>query len=317
MAGDWLQIDVGLSNKPEVLMIADKTALDPQLVSGRLIDFWGWVDQHASAAFVPGVTTSMLCRIAGGDAGFWNAVSDVGWLTIRGDGIEIPGYEKRFSKSARQRVMTAKRVAQHRSKRPGNDVVTQERYENDSPALSTEEDRREQESLVSRSDPTRTNDTPETFASEETDHKKQTPDRRKRTTDQRADRGRSKLALSATDLSGQVEMLVAQLFQMLGYSGQDGRVIWVAACLARCPRVLPCFRLSEAVVVSAANGAKLLAKSNAVGFFRTALVEAADKAGVSFEDAMASLSLPKECSGPPVPQQRGVALWTAQRPESA
>jgi hypothetical protein len=199
MAGDWLQIDVGLSSKPEVLMIADKTGLEPQLVSGRLIDFWGWVDQHASAAFVPGVTTSMLCRIAGGDTAFWDAVALAGWLIVKGDGIEIPGYEKRFSKSARQRVMTAKRVAEHRSKRSGNADVTQERYESDSPALATEEESRGQKSTSVRSDRTRSNGTRERQRSDRSDQKKQA-------TDQRV----TQLTLSAADVCGDVQSLAAQ-----------------------------------------------------------------------------------------------------------
>ncbi len=57
------------------------------------------------------------------------------------DGIFIPGWKKRFSKSAKSRLLAARRAATHRS-RSRNGSVTHDRDENVTSALPKEEKRR-------------------------------------------------------------------------------------------------------------------------------------------------------------------------------
>lgn len=143
MAGDYLQIDCDLPEKPEVHRICDLTGVPIDTVVGRLVMFWRWVDRHASSQNVTG-TSRTLARVAGGDEKFWEDVASLNeWLRITSDGIEIPGWKKRFSKSAKNRIKTAERQSRHRAKK-SNAGVTPKRDRNVTGALPKEEKRREE-----------------------------------------------------------------------------------------------------------------------------------------------------------------------------
>lgn len=114
MAGNWLQIDCDLPEKPETQRICDATGLGVDVVVGRLVMFWRWVDRHTTSKNVRHMSVETLCRVAGGDLAFWKSVSDVGWLSVTESGLEIPGWQKRFSKSAKTRMLDAKRKAEKR-----------------------------------------------------------------------------------------------------------------------------------------------------------------------------------------------------------
>ena len=118
MAGEWLKIDCAIDRKPEVLTVATMVGCPEELVIGRLVRLWAWavhVTEDGTVAMPP----ERLERVAGGDVEFWQAVESVGWIQIEGDQITIPGWEDRFSQSAKARALQNRRVAKHReAKKP-------------------------------------------------------------------------------------------------------------------------------------------------------------------------------------------------------
>lgn len=124
MAGDWLKMEAATPDKPEVLAIAARMGWDdPDLAVGKLFRVWRWFDQHTTNGNAPGVTFSLLDRIAG-VSGFAFAMQSVGWLSINDEGLMLPGFEKHCGKTAKERAQTARRVASHKEKHSGNGKVT-------------------------------------------------------------------------------------------------------------------------------------------------------------------------------------------------
>ena len=124
MAGEWLQIDLDLPEKPEVQAIARASAKCPSMSEvsenvrsecalsatlGRLLLFWRWVERHASSDLVRRADVHTLVSLCGGDEQFWHSVEAVGWVSFTEEGVVIPGWKKRFSKSAKNRAKDAKR----------------------------------------------------------------------------------------------------------------------------------------------------------------------------------------------------------------
>jgi len=106
MAGEWVPYDVCLPQKPEVLELVDRTGLAPDQVVGRLLMLWGWAALNCSDGTAR-MSVRLLGRICGGDEEFWREVEAVGWLVIDADNgtVAIPGWERRFSKSAKSRSL--------------------------------------------------------------------------------------------------------------------------------------------------------------------------------------------------------------------
>lgn len=115
MAGEWIPYDVCLATKPEVLELLDETGASADAVIGRLLQFWGWAALNAEGGTAR-MTIDRLGRMFGGDAHFWNWVEKVGWLAVDSESgtVSIPGWEDRFSKTAKARALQLKRAANSR-----------------------------------------------------------------------------------------------------------------------------------------------------------------------------------------------------------
>ncbi len=141
MAGDWLKIDCSLPEKPEVLAITVAMGWDdPDLTVGKLVKVWRWFDQHTVAGNATGVTEALLDRLIG-VTGMCAAMASVGWLVVTDGGLSLPKFDRHNGKTAKERVLTAKRVANHKAAAKANangndDTVTD--------ALPREEKRREE-----------------------------------------------------------------------------------------------------------------------------------------------------------------------------
>ncbi len=117
MAGEWIPYDVCLPQKPEVLELVDRTGLAPDQVVGRLLMLWGWAALNSSDGTAR-MSVRLLGRLCGGDEEFWREVEAVGWLVIDADNgtVAIPGWDRRFSKSAKTRAMHSIRADDARSR---------------------------------------------------------------------------------------------------------------------------------------------------------------------------------------------------------
>jgi hypothetical protein len=112
LAGEWIPYDVCLPQKPEVLELVDRTGLQPDQVVGRLVMLWGWASLNSSDGTAR-MSLRLLARLCGGDDEFWREVEAVGWLVIDDENgtVAIPGWDRRFSKSAKSRALASVRHA--------------------------------------------------------------------------------------------------------------------------------------------------------------------------------------------------------------
>ena len=109
-----MPIDLGLARKREVLLLAGLTRRTRHEVTGLLVDFWAWVSGESADGLLPGVTTDDLALVVGADADFWDAVSRVGWLEVRPDGLAVPRADRWLTRGAKARLQKTIRQALYR-----------------------------------------------------------------------------------------------------------------------------------------------------------------------------------------------------------
>lgn len=136
MAGEWVAIDLAIETKPEVLRLTTRTGVPIESVIYRLWKMWGWFSLNSEDG-TASVTPELLALVCGGDAAWWRAVEAVGWIAFD-DATEratLPGWNERFSKAAKARLLNARRQAAYRQKTDEipedscrNASVTQDRY---------------------------------------------------------------------------------------------------------------------------------------------------------------------------------------------
>lgn len=115
MAGEWLKFDLSTPEKPEVFAITAALGWDdPDLTVGKLLKMWRWFDQHTVNGNAPSVTLSLLDRLIG-VTGFGAAALQVGWLVEFEGGLCLPHFDRHNGKTAKDRALTAKRVANSRA----------------------------------------------------------------------------------------------------------------------------------------------------------------------------------------------------------
>jgi hypothetical protein len=111
VAGDWIKIRSDLPDEDEVLGIAHRIGIEPDLVVGKLVRFWAWVDKVSPNgrlrwATLVDIDRRLTCP------GFADALKFVGWLeedTTEGDPVlVVPHYERHMSQSAKRRAVRAR-----------------------------------------------------------------------------------------------------------------------------------------------------------------------------------------------------------------
>lgn len=146
MAGDWIKMRGNLWDDPRVSRLVDLTDTSEAAIVGGLYWLWATADQHSEDGVMPGLTMRSINRKTG-IAGFAEALVSIGWLIDNDAGVSLSHFEEHNGSSAKARLMTAKRVAEHKA----NAKVTQQPLpECDSAvtdALPREEKRREEKEL--------------------------------------------------------------------------------------------------------------------------------------------------------------------------
>lgn len=140
MAGDWLKFEKSTSDKPEVWAMAEELGIDPDAVVGKLLRVWGWFDEQSEEGNAPSVSKMLLDRRVG-VTGFCDSMVSCGWMQEEGSEVKLPNFDRHNGKTAKNRSLTAKRVAKHKSESNGKGngaSVTN--------ALPREEKRREEKS---------------------------------------------------------------------------------------------------------------------------------------------------------------------------
>lgn len=111
----WIKFDTATPEKPEVMAITLAMGYeDPDLTVGKLIRVWRWFDQHTLDGNAASVTSALLDRMIGAP-GMCAAMQSVGWLDIHEGGIRLPNFARHNGKTAKDRVLTAQRVAKAKS----------------------------------------------------------------------------------------------------------------------------------------------------------------------------------------------------------
>ncbi|MDH0156507.1 hypothetical protein [Stutzerimonas stutzeri] len=114
MAGDWIKFELITLDKPEVCQIADAADIDCDAVVGKLLRVWGWFDQQTADGNAPSVSKRLLDRMVG-VTGFCEHMKSVGWMVEADGTISLPNFDRHNGKTAKNRLLTAKRVAAHKA----------------------------------------------------------------------------------------------------------------------------------------------------------------------------------------------------------
>lgn len=114
MAGDWIKFELNTLDKPEVCQIADLADIDPDAVVGKLMRVWGWFDQQTEDGNAPSVSKKLLDRLVG-VSDFCEHMKAVNWMVESGGVISLPHFDRHNGKTAKNRLLTAKRVANHKA----------------------------------------------------------------------------------------------------------------------------------------------------------------------------------------------------------
>jgi hypothetical protein len=103
-----------LWDDPRVARLCDLTDQPEAMVIGGLYWLWSMADQHTEDGFLDGLTLRQVDRKTG-IKGFGDALIAAGWLESDGESLRIPHFEEHNGSSAKKRIQTARRVAEHKA----------------------------------------------------------------------------------------------------------------------------------------------------------------------------------------------------------
>ena len=116
MAGEWIKVENHLHEKVEVAAIADHTGLDLDAVVGKLVKVWAWASRNCHADGVTSVTALRVIREITRVENFDEALSNCGWIRIKGDKIEFVNFDRHNSQTAKERGLATQRKWKQRAK---------------------------------------------------------------------------------------------------------------------------------------------------------------------------------------------------------
>ncbi|MCX6964752.1 MAG: hypothetical protein NTW41_05315 [Verrucomicrobia bacterium] len=124
-----------LHEKVEVAAIADHTGLDLDAVVGKLVKVWAWASRNCHGDGVTSVTALRVIREITRVENFDEALSNCGWIRIKGDKIEFVNFDRHNSQTSKDRALAALRMAKKR----GNDAVTEKLRDKRNKSVTREE----------------------------------------------------------------------------------------------------------------------------------------------------------------------------------
>jgi len=135
MGVSWLKVEITTPDKPEILAVAARLDLDPDIVFARWFRLWCWADQNLSRnGHARSVTLAQLDRIAG-VTGLAAGFAEQGWIVEAEDGVTFANFDRHNGKSSKERALAQDRQRQRREtvtemSRSGRDkIVTRERVD--------------------------------------------------------------------------------------------------------------------------------------------------------------------------------------------
>lgn len=150
MAGDWLAIRLDLYDDPAVVIISSRLGIDPDAVVGKLTRLWSWANKHLKDGIAKGITTNWIDQHVSA-TGFAAAMIESGWLQERSGCVHFPKFDVWNSKSAKQRLLAARRKHKERvSSDCHADVTKMSRSQRDKNVTRGEERRGEERKEVGR-----------------------------------------------------------------------------------------------------------------------------------------------------------------------
>jgi len=130
MSAEWIKFEKATHDKPEVWEIAEILQIDPDAVIGKLLRIWSWFDDQTEKGNAPSVTKSLLDRNVS-VSGFCDAMISVGWMVEKKSEqnpiiseVILPNFSRHNGKTAKNRALTARRVANHKAKTNANSNAT-------------------------------------------------------------------------------------------------------------------------------------------------------------------------------------------------
>ena len=138
MAGDWIKMRTDLLTSPKVVRMASALKADRFRIAGGLLSVWSLFDVHSVDGTLSGYSLETLDDMSAWP-GFSQAMSDVGWLIVNGESLELPAFDTHNGASAKRRAQDAdrKRVVRKMSACEADKKRTREEIEksNISPSL--------------------------------------------------------------------------------------------------------------------------------------------------------------------------------------
>lgn len=143
MAGEWIKVELATPDKPEVLRMARIVGVDKDLIFGKLIRLWSWIDKNSVDGVVDGVVDTdidSICYLKG----FCSALVAVGWIVVDFDNerVIIPKFDRHNGESAKKRALKNEAQAKWRSNKSSN--VDTYKSTSESTHSSTSESTREE-----------------------------------------------------------------------------------------------------------------------------------------------------------------------------
>lgn len=129
MAISWIKVEVILSDKPEVIRMAELLKMnDIDTVVGKLIRLWSWADLQMVRGDHVQVSCSYIDRLVF-CKGFAKALMAVGWMIGEDAGLEFVNFSRHNGETTKERLGTNRRVSKFRHKNNGAGVSQKEEVE--------------------------------------------------------------------------------------------------------------------------------------------------------------------------------------------